>query len=470
MTSAADVVQMIRDNDVKFVDYRLTDTLGKEHHVTVPASRCTEDTFEDGHPFDGSSMKGWKGIEASDMILMPDPETAHMDPFREQNTLILTCDVVEPDTGKGYARDPRSIAKRAEAYLKSTGIGDQAFFGPEPEFFIFDGITFSTEPQHSFYKIFSEEAPWSSKIEYEGGNLGHRPNWKGGYFPVPPVDSLTDVRAEMVTLLEQQGVPTELHHHEVGAAGQCEIGTRFSTLTTRADWNQILKYTVWNVAAAYGKTATFMAKPMPGDNGSGMHVNQSIWKDGKNLFAGNGYAGLSDLALYYIGGVIKHARALNAITNPTTNSYKRLVPGFEAPVKLAYSASNRSASLRIPHVPGVKARRVEVRFPDPQANPYLAFAALLMAGLDGIQNKIHPGEPADKNLYDLPPEENAKIPTVASSLDQALDALEGDHEFLTRGGVFSEDMLEGYIAVKRAEVQRYRMQVQPIEYEMYYAG
>jgi len=470
MTSAADVVQMIRDNDVKFVDYRLTDALGKEQHVTVPASRCTEATFEDGHPFDGSSMKGWRGIEASDMILMPDPETAHMDPFREQNTLILTCDVVEPDTGKGYSRDPRSIAKRAEAYLKSTGIGDQAFFGPEPEFFIFDGITFSTEPQHSFYKILSEEAPWSSKIEYEGGNLGHRPYWKGGYFPVPPVDSLTDVRAEMVTLLEQQGVPTELHHHEVGAAGQCEIGTRFSTLTTRADWNQILKYTVWNVAAAYGKTATFMPKPMPGDNGSGMHVHQSVWKDGKNLFAGNGYAGLSDLALYYIGGVIKHARALNAITNPTTNSYKRLVPGFEAPVKLAYSSCNRSASLRIPHVSSAKARRVEVRFPDPQANPYLAFAALLMAGLDGIQNKIHPGEPADKNLYDLPPEENAKIPTVASSLEQALDALEDDHEFLTRGGVFSEDMLGGYIALKRGEVQRYRMQVQPIEYEMYYAG
>ena len=336
MTSPADVLQMVKDNDVKYVDYRLTDTRGREQHMTVPVHQLTEDTFEDGQAFDGSSMAGWRGIEASDMILMPDPETAHMDPFREQNTLIMTCDVAAPDTGKGYARDPRSIAKRAEAYLKSTGIGDQAFFGPEPEFFIFDGVTWDCSPEHTFFKILSEEAPWSSKIEYEGGNLAHRAPFKGGYFPVPPVDSLTDIRAEMVTLLEQQGVPCEIHHHEVGAAGQCEIGTRFSTLVQRADWTQILKYTVWNVAAAYGKTATFMPKPMTCDNGSGMHVHQSIWKDGQNLFAGNGYAGLSELALYYIGGVIKHARALNAITNPTTNSYKRLVPGFEAPVKLAF--------------------------------------------------------------------------------------------------------------------------------------
>ena len=336
MTSPADVLQMVKDNDVKFVDYRLTDTRGKEQHMTVPAHQLTEDTFEDGQAFDGSSMAGWKGIEASDMILMPDPETARMDPFREQNTLILTCDVLEPDTGKGYARDPRSLARRAENYLKSTGIGDKAFFGPEPEFFIFDGVTFANEPQNTFFKIFSEEGPWASKIEYEGGNLGHRAPFKGGYFPVPPVDTLSDIRAEMVTLLEQQGVPCEVHHHEVGAAGQCEIGTRFSTLVQRADWLQIMKYTIWNVAAAYGKTATFMPKPMFGDNGSGMHVHQSIWKEDQNLFAGNGYAGLSEIALYYIGGIIKHARALNAFTNPTTNSYKRLVPGFEATVKLAY--------------------------------------------------------------------------------------------------------------------------------------
>lgn len=469
MTSPADVLQMIKDNDVKFVDYRFTDTHGKEHHLSVPARAVTEDTFEDGQAFDGSSIAGWRGIEASDMILVPDPETARMDPFREQNTLILTCDVQEPDTGKGYARDPRSLARRAEAYLKSTGIGDQAFFGPEPEFFIFDGITWSTDPDHTFYKILSEEAPWSSKIEYEGGNLGHRPRFKGGYFPVPPVDSFTEIRAEMCTLLEQQGVPVEVHHHENGAAGQCEIGTKFSTLVERCDWNQIMKYTIWNVAAAYGKTATFMPKPMTGDAGSGMHVHQSIWKDGQNVFAGNGYAGLSDIAMYYIGGIIKHARALNAFTNPTTNSYKRLVPGFEAPVKLAYSAKNRSASLRIPHVHSPKARRVEVRFPDPMANPYLAFSAMLMAGLDGIQNKIHPGEPADKNLYDLPPEENAKIPTVCADLSEALDALEQDREFLTRGGVFTDDLIDAYIDIKRQELARYRAAVQPIEYDMYFA-
>ena len=459
MTSPSDVLQMVKDNDVKFVDYRLTDTRGREQHVSVPAHQLTEETFEDGQPFDGSSMAGWRGIEASDMILMPDPNTAHMDPFREQNTLILTCDVAEPDTGKGYARDPRSLAKRAEAYLKSTGIGDQAFFGPEPEFFIFDSVTWSTDPDHTFFKIGSEEAPWSTKIEFEGGNLGHRAPFKGGYFPVPPVDSLTDIRAEMVTLLEQQGVPCEIHHHEVGAAGQCEIGTRFSTLVQRADWLQIMKYTIWNVAAAYGKTATFMPKPMSCDNGSGMHVHQSIWKNGENLFAGNGYAGLSELA-----------RALNALTNPTTNSYKRLVPGFEAPVKLAYSACNRSASLRIPHVSSAKARRVEVRFPDPMANPYLAFSAMLMAGLDGIQNKINPGDPADKNLYDLPPEENAKIPTVCSSLDMALDYLDRDREFLTRGGVFSDDFIDSFIALKMQEVTRYRASIEPCEFDMYYAG
>lgn len=469
MTSPADVLQMIKDNDVKFVDFRLTDTKGKEQHVSVPAHQISEETFEEGQPFDGSSMAGWRGIEASDMILMPDAVTAHMDPFREQNTLIITCNVVDPNTGKGYNRDPRSIAVQAEAYLKSTGIGDTAFFGPEPEFFIFDGVTWDVQPFGSSFKIFSEEAPWSSSIEYEGGNSGLRSNYKGGYFPVPPLDSLMDIRAEMVTLLEQQGVPCELHHHEVGAAGQCEIGTRFSTLVQRADWMQIFKYTVLNVARAYGKTATFMPKPMSCDNGSGMHVHQSIWKDGQNLFAGNGYAGLSDMALHYIAGVIKHARALNALTNPTTNSYKRLVPGFEAPVKLAYSSCNRSASIRIPHVPSPKARRIEVRFPDPMCNPYLAFTALMMAGLDGIQNKLDPGEPATKNLYDLPPEENAKIPTVCSDLAQALEYLDKDREFLTRGGVFSNDMIDAYIALKMEEVTRYRAAVEPIEYEMYFA-
>ena len=468
MTTAADALQMLKDNDVKYVELRFTDIAGKEMHLTVPASRIDEDTFELGQPFDGSSFAGWRGIEASDMLLLPDPSSARMDPFREVNTIIFTCDVLEPSTGKGYARDPRSIAKRAEAYLKSTGIGDAAYFGPEPEFFIFDAIRWKHAPGESFYKIDSEEAPWSSGLDLEGGNLGHRNRVKGGYFPVSPVDSFADIRSEMCTLIEQQGVPVEIHHHEVGCAGQCEIGTKFSTLVERADWTQIVKYTVWNVAAAFGKTATFMPKPVEGDNGSGMHVHQSIWKDGQNLFSGNGYSGLSDMALYYIGGIIKHARALNAITNPGTNSYKRLVPGFEAPVKLAYSACNRSASIRIPHVTNPKARRVEVRFPDPMANPYLCFAALLMAGLDGIMNKIHPGEAADKNLYDLPPEENAKIPTVCASLDEALNALANDHEFLTRGGVFSEDMIEAYIGLKAKEVERFRLATAPIEFEMYY--
>lgn len=469
MTTAADALQMLKDNDVKYVELRFTDIAGKEMHLTVPASRIDEDTFELGQPFDGSSFAGWRGIEASDMLLLPDPSSARMDPFREVNTIIFTCDVLEPSTGKGYARDPRSIAKRAEAYLKSTGIGDAAYFGPEPEFFIFDAIRWKHAPGESFYKIDSEEAPWSSGLDLEGGNLGHRNRVKGGYFPVSPVDSFADIRSEMCTLIEQQGVPVEIHHHEVGCAGQCEIGTKFSTLVERADWTQIVKYTVWNVAAAFGKTATFMPKPVEGDNGSGMHVHQSIWKDGQNLFSGNGYSGLSDMALYYIGGIIKHARALNAITNPGTNSYKRLVPGFEAPVKLAYSACNRSASIRIPHVTNPKARRVEVRFPDPLCNPYLGFAAMLMAGLDGIQNKIHPGEAADKNLYDLPPEENAKIPTVAPSLHDALMALDEDREFLTRGGVFSDEFIDSYIELKMKDVQRERMAVTAVDFDLYFS-
>jgi glutamine synthetase len=392
-----------------------------------------------------------------------------MDPFFDESTLILSCDVVEPSDGKGYDRCPRSIAKRAEAYLKSSGIGDTAYFGPEPEFFIFDSVTWHADMSGASVKIESEEAAWSSSEKFEGGNVGHRPGIKGGYFPVPPVDSFQDIRSAMCLALEEMGVPVEVHHHEVATAGQCEIGTRFSTLVKRADWTQILKYVVFNVAHAYGKTATFMPKPIVGDNGSGMHVHQSIWKDGQNLFAGNGYGGLSETALFYIGGIIKHARALNAITNPGTNSYKRLVPGFEAPVMLAYSAKNRSASIRIPHVANPKGRRIETRFPDPSANPYLCFSALLMAGLDGIQNKIHPGEAMDKNLYDLPPEEEKLIPTVCSSLDQALEYLDKDREFLTRGGVFSNDWIDAFIELKMEEVTRFRMTTHPVEFAMYYS-
>lgn len=469
MSSVQDVIKLIADQEIKFVDYRFTDTRGKEQHVSVPARTVDADRFETGHPFDGSSIAGWKGIEASDMLLMPDASSARLDPFRDEATLIITCDVVEPSDGKGYDRDPRSIAKRAEAYLKASGIGDTAYFGPEPEFFIFDSITWNVDMSGCGVKINSEEAPWSTGKKFEGGNMGHRPGVKGGYFPVPPVDSFQDMRSEMCLILEQMGLEVEVHHHEVAAPGQCEIGTKFDTLVRRADTLQILKYVVHNVAHAYGKTATFMPKPVVGDNGSGMHVHQSIWKDGQNLFAGNGYAGLSDFALYYIGGIIKHARALNAITNPSTNSYKRLVPGFEAPVKLAYSARNRSASIRIPYVANPKGRRIEARFPDPTANPYLSFAALMMAGLDGVQNKIHPGDAADKNLYDLPPEEDAKIPTVCASLDQALEYLDKDREFLTRGGVFSNEMIDAYIELKMEEVTRFRMTTHPVEFDMYYS-
>jgi len=467
--AVAKVMSLIKENEVRFVDFRFTDTRGKEQHVGVPISAFSEDKFTEGHAFDGSSIAGWKGIQASDMLLMPDADSAFIDPFMDETTLVLTCDVVEPSDGKGYDRDPRSIARRAEAYLKSSGIGDTAYFGPEPEFFIFDSAEWKVDMSGAYCKVFSEEAAWSTADKFEGGNLGHRPAVKGGYFPVPPVDSLNDIRAAMCIALEEIGIPVEVHHHEVATAGQCEIGTRFASLVQRADWTQMLKYVVHNTAAAYGKTATFMPKPIVGDNGSGMHVHQSIWKGGKNLFAGNGYAGLSEFALYYIGGIIKHAKALNAITNPGTNSYKRLVPGFEAPVKLAYSARNRSASIRIPYVQSDKARRIEVRFPDPTANPYLAFSALMMAGLDGVQNKIHPGEASDKNLYDLPPEEDAKIPTVCSSLEQALEALDQDRDFLTRGGVFSNEMIDAYIELKMEEVTRFRMTTHPVEYDMYYS-
>jgi len=459
----------MEDNGVKFVDFRFTDTHGKQQHVSVPHHQINADTFTDGKMFDGSSIAGWKGINESDMILMPDPTTALMDPFTDEPTLIITCDIVEPTTGEGYERDPRSVAKRAEAYLKSTGLADTAFFGPEPEFFILDDVKWGADMSGCFYKVDSEEAEWNSAKAFDEGNIGHRPGVKGGYFPVPPVDSLNDLRAAMCLAMEEMGVPVEVHHHEVATAGQCEIGTRFSTLVERADWNQTMKYCIHNVAHIYGKTATFMPKPIVGDNGSGMHVHQSLAKDGQNLFSGDGYGGLSETALFYIGGIIKHARALNAFTNSSTNSYKRLVPGFEAPVMLAYSARNRSASIRIPFDPNPKGRRIEVRFPDPTANPYLCFSALMMAGLDGIQNKIHPGEPMDKDLYDLPAEEAAAIPTVASSFEQALDCLSEDRDFLTAGNVFSSDMIDAFIELKRGEVERVNMTTHPVEFDMYYS-
>ena len=462
-------LNLIQTHDIRWVDLRFTDTKGKEQHVSIPAGAVDEDFFADGKMFDGSSISGWKGINESDMILMPDDSTAILDPFTDDPTVIVRCDIVEPATMQGYERDPRSIAKKAEAYLATTGVGDTAFFGPEPEFFVFDDVKWGVDMSGASYAINAEEAAWSSNLDVEEGNTGHRPRVKGGYFPVPPVDSLHDIRAAMCSAMEQMGLDVEVHHHEVGTAGQCEIGVKFNTLVTKADEVQILKYCVLNVAHAYGKTATFMPKPLVGDNGSGMHVHQSIAMGGDNTFAGEGYAGLSDTALYYVGGIIKHARALNAFTNASTNSYKRLVPGFEAPVMLAYSARNRSASIRIPYEPSPKGKRIEVRFPDPTANPYLAFAAMLMAGIDGIQNKIHPGDAADKDLYDLPADEAAKIPTVASSLEMALDALDADRGFLTAGGVFTDDMIDAYIELKREDVERLNMTTHPVEFDLYYS-
>lgn len=467
--SASDAIKMMKDNDTEFVDFRFTDTKGKEQHVSVPASTVEEDVFEKGKMFDGSSIAGWKGINESDMILMPDPSTAVMDPFFSDSTMILRCDILEPSTMEGYGRDPRSVAKRAEAYLNSTGIADTANFGPEPEFFIFDDVKWKNDMSGASFAINAEEASWSSSKKFEDGNTGHRPGVKGGYFPVPPVDSLQDVRSAMCQVLEEMGVPVEVHHHEVATAGQCEIGTRFSTLTERADWNQILKYVVHNTAHNFNKTATFMPKPLVGDNGSGMHVHMSLAKDGNNLFAGDLYGNLSQTALYYIGGIIKHSRAINAFSNASTNSYKRLVPGFEAPVMLAYSARNRSASIRIPYESNPKGRRIEVRYGDPTGNPYLTFTAMMMAGLDGIQNQIDPGPANDKDLYDLPPEEEANIPTVCSSLDQALEHLDSDRDFLKAGGVFSDDCIDAYIALKMEEVTNLRMSTHPIEFDMYYS-
>ena len=469
MMSAANVLKMIKDQDIQFIDFRFTDTKGKEQHVSVPAAMADEDMFDEGKMFDGSSIAGWKGIQESDMILMPDANSAVIDPFLQDTTLLLRCDVIEPTTMQGYDRHPRTIAKRGEAYLKSTGIGDAAYFGPEAEFFIFDSVRWSNDISGAAYEIESKEAAWSSDRDYEEGNIGHRPGVKGGYFPVPPVDAMQDVRSAMCLAMADMGLQVEVHHHEVGTAGQGEIGTRFDTLVAKADQLQVYKYCVHNVAHAHGLTATFMPKPLVGDNGSGMHVHQSIFNGDNNVFSGEEYGGLSEAALYYIGGIFKHARALNAFTNATTNSYKRLVPGFEAPVLLAYSARNRSASCRIPYVTNPKARRVEIRFPDSSGNPYLTFTAMMMAGLDGIQNKIHPGGPMEKDLYDLPPEEEKNIATVAHSLDLALDALDADRDFLKAGGVMGDDMIDAYIALKTEEVQRLRLATHPVEFEMYYS-
>ncbi|HEV2703959.1 MAG TPA: glutamate--ammonia ligase [Steroidobacteraceae bacterium] len=464
-----DVLKLIKEKEVKYADLRFTDTRGKEQHVSIPARLVDAGLFTDGKMFDGSSIAGWKGINESDMILMPDATTAVIDPFFEDTTINLRCDVIEPATMQGYERDPRSLAKRAEAYLKSTGIADGALFGPENEFFIFDSVRSGSSVNGCFYEIDSVQGAWNSGKEYAEGNMGHRPGLKGGYFPVPPIDAFQDIRSAMCDAMQEMGMVVEVHHHEVATGGQCEIGVGPGGLVTKADQVQILKYCVLNVAHSYGKTATFMPKPLVGDNGNGMHVHQSLQKEGKALFAGDKYGGLSELALYYIGGIIKHAKAINAITNSATNSYKRLVPGFEAPVMLAYSARNRSASIRIPWVSNPKARRIEVRFPDSTANPYFAFAAMMMAGLDGIQNKIHPGDPADKDLYDLEPEEAAHIPTVCHSLDMALEHLDKDREFLTRGGVFTNDVLDAYIGLKMQEVTRLRMATHPVEMELYYS-
>ncbi len=465
----AEVLSLIKDKEVRFVDLRFTDTIGKEQHVTVPAHAVDDDLFEDGKMFDGSSIAGWKGINESDMILLPDPASAVLDVFTDEETLNLRCNVIEPSTMQGYDRCPRSLAERAEAYLQSTGIADTAYFGPENEFFVFDNVAWDDSIQGASYKVDSEEGAWNSSRRYEDGNTGHRPTIKGGYFPVPPVDSLHDLRSAMCLALEDMGLTTEVHHHEVATAGQCEIGVQFGTLVRKADEVQILKYVVHNVAHAYGKTATFMPKPLVSDNGNGMHVHQSLTKKGKNQFAGDGYGGLSDTALYYIGGIIKHAKAINAFANPATNSYKRLVPGFEAPTILAYSARNRSASIRIPYVSDPKGRRIEIRFPDSMANPYLAFSAMMLAGLDGVLNKIHPGDAMDKDLYDLPPEEEKDLDLVAFSLEEALGALHEDRAFLKAGDVFGDDLIDAYIELKMANVTRLRMTTHPVEFDMYYS-
>ncbi len=462
------VMDMVKEHECDFADVRFTDTKGKWQHVTFPISELSEDSFEEGFAFDGSSVAGWCDINSSDMAIVPDPASARIDPFVEASTLVLIGDIIDPLTGQDYNRCPRQVAHRALKYIQSAGIADTAYFGPELEFFIFDGITHYNEMGGCGYRIQSEEAAWNSNETFEGTNTGHRPKVKGGYFPVPPVDSLYEIRNDMSLVMTDLGVHMECHHHEVATAGQCEMAMRFGELIDISDRVQWYKYVVHNVADAHGKTATFMPKPVYDDNGTGMHTHQSIWKDGKNLFAGDKYAGLTQEALYYIGGIIKHAKALNAFTNASTNSYKRLVPGFEAPVMLAYSNRNRSAAIRIPISPD-KGRRLEVRFPDPTANPYLAFTAMLMAGLDGIANKIDPGEAATKNLYDLPPEEEAQIPTVARSFEEALNALDIDRDFLKVGGVMDDDMISAYISLKMEEVDQMRLRTHPYEVDMYYS-
>jgi glutamine synthetase len=469
MTTANDVLKLMKDSDVKYVDCRFTDPRGKWQHVTFDVSMFDQDAFAEGVMFDGSSIAGWKAINESDMNLMPDPETAFIDPFFAETTLVIVCDVLEPTTGEPYNRDPRGMAKKAVSYMKSTGVGDAVNFGPEAEFFVFDDVRFSSDPYNTGFRVDSSELPSNSATEYEGGNLGHRVRTKGGYFPVPPIDSLQDMRSEMLGAMAKMGCTVEKHHHEVASA-QHELGLKFGPLVRMADHMQIYKYAIHQVANIYGKTATFMPKPVYGDNGSGMHCHQSIWKGSTPVFAGNKYADLSDTCLHYIAGIIKHAKSINAFTNPSTNSYKRLVPGFEAPVLLAYSARNRSASCRIPLASSPKAKRVEVRFPDPTANPYLAFAAMLMAGLDGILNKLDPGSAIDKDLYDLPPKELKKIPTVCGSLREALNSLDKDRDYLKKGGVFDDDFIESYIDLKMTEVIRFEHSPHPIEYDMYYSA
>jgi glutamine synthetase len=470
VATAKDVLKLIDEKDVKFVDLRFTDTRGKEQHISISADYAKAELFKEGKMFDGSSIAGWRAINNSDMILMPEASTAFLDPFYEETTLVMTCNIINPNDMKPYNRDPRSLAHRAQEYLKSTGIADVCYVGPEPEFFIFDDVRWKVAMDKVSYCIDSREAAWNSETVYDGGNSGHRPNIKGGYFPVPPVDSSQDMRSAICVILKDLGITVETHHHEVATANQCEIDIKYSELLNKADQLQVMKYVIHNVAHAYGKTATFMPKPLVGDNGSGMHCHQSLAKGGKNLFAGDKYAGLSELALNYIGGIIKHAKALNAFTNPTTNSYKRLVPGFEAPVMLAYSALNRSAAIRVPYAANPQGRRLEVRFPDPLANPYLAFSAMMMAGLDGIKNKIHPGAPIDENLYELSKEAAARVPTVCGSLQEAINSLKADHQFLLAGDVFNEDMLEGFIQLKMDEIIRLNTTTHPVEFEMYYSG
>lgn len=467
--NAGEFLKALEERDIQYVDFNFTDLRGKWHHTAQHIDSIDKDLIEEGIYFDGSSIAGWKYINESDMRLLPDVGRTCLDPFAAQPTIKIFCDVIEPSDDTPYNRDPRSIAKRAEAYVREAGIADTVYVGPEAEFFVFDDVKINVDMNHVSYRIDSEEGPYNAGTDYENGNMGHRPRIKGGYFPEAPMDSLADIRAEMLTVMKHMGVPVEKHHHEV-APSQHELGIKFSTLVDTADNMQLYKHVVHNVAHTYGKTATFMPKPVFGDNGSGMHCHQSLWKGGKPLFAGDGYAGLSETCLFYIGGIIKHARALNAFTNPSTNSYKRLVPGYEAPVLLAYSSRNRSASCRIPFAKSPNAKRVEVRFPDPMANPYLAFSALLMAGLDGIQNKIHPGEAMDKNLYDLPREELETVPTVCGSLREAVEALRRDYEFLLKGDVFTVDMIEGYMDLKMEEIEAFETMPHPIEYSMYYSG